>query len=355
MTNGDPQEGIKITLDDLAKVHVADRGPGPIIQAEPGSRSYGTITEASGQAPAVEKEKGSLLLQGWFYLGVAGLVGALLGWAICEPGFVDDARSNRWGNLMLVPVLVALMTLGFGIAESLVERSAKKALIRTALALPLGMVLGFVFYFMANIVFGVAVGIVAQLGVQSARNPAFWIARALAWTIFGAAGGVVYGIVGQSYKKGKFGVLGGLLGAGIGGILFDPIAMATGGPSAALSRAVGFAIFGLATGSMMGIVESALKDRWFYVTSGPLAGKQFILYKPQTSIGSDQQSDIYLFKDPAILPVHAFLTANGARMTLHANGPVFVSGSPVSSRVLLDGDLVQIGRYTFRYKENLRS
>jgi hypothetical protein len=118
---------------------------------------------------------------------------------------------------------------------------------------------------------------------------------------------------------------------------------------------VGFAIFGLATGAMMGLVESALKDRWFYVTSGPLAGKQFILYKPRTLIGSDQQSDIYLFKDPTILPTHAILEASGARMTLRAAGPVFISGSPISSKVLLDGDLVQIGRYTFRYKERARS
>jgi MFS family permease len=355
MTPSNPQKGIKITLDDLANIHIGESVPAPIVQAEPGSRSYGTVTEASGQAPAAERERGNLLLQGWFYLGVAGLVGALVGWAICEPGFVDGQRGFHWGNLLIMPVLVAMMTLGFGIAESVVERSMKKALIRSALALPLGVLLGFVFYFMANIVFNVGLGICAELGVQSNRSPAFWIVRAIAWTVFGAAGGLVYGIVGHSYKKGKFGVLGGVLGAGIGGVLFDPISMGTGGSSAALSRAVGFAIFGLATGAMMGVVESALKDRWFYVTSGPLAGKQFILYKPQTSIGSDQQSDIYLFKDPAILPSHAALEANGARMTLRAVGPVFVSGSPVSSRVLLDGDLVQIGRYTFRYKEKTRS
>ena len=105
----------------------------------------------------------------------------------------------------------------------------------------------------------------------------------------------------------------------------------------------------------MGVVESALKDRWFYVTAGPLAGKQFILYKPQTSIGSNQQSDIYLFKDPTILPSHAILSANGARMSLRAAGPVFIAGVPVSTRVLTDGDLVQIGRYTFRYKEKSRA
>lgn len=354
MNDGRAQEGIKITLDDLANVHLAVNAPAPIAPAEPGSRSYGTITEASGQAPAAEHERANLLLQGWFYLGAAGLVGALLGWAICEPGFVDDRSGFHWGNLLLMPVLIATMTLGLGIAESLVERSMKKALIRSALALPLGALLGLVFYFIANMVFNFGLAICFAMGVHSFRSPAFWIARGLAWTIFGASGGLVYGIAGQSYKKGKFGVLGGILGAGIGGLLFDPIAMWTGGSSAAVSRAVGFAILGLATGVMMGVVESAMKDRWFYVTAGPLAGKQFILYKPRTVIGSDQQSDIYLFKDSSILPAHAVLEANGARMTLRAAGPVFVSGSPVSSRVLLDGDIVQIGRYNFRYKEKTR-
>ena len=354
MSNDSLQDGIKITLEDLANVQVTEGAPGPILPAAPASRSYGTITDASSQTPLGEKERGSLLLQGWFYLGGAGLLGALAGWAICEPGFSDGGGLNHWGNILMVPALVALMVLGFGIVESLVERSVKKAVIRGAIALPLGIVLGFVFYFLANIVFAAALGISAELGVHSVRNPVFWLARALAWAVFGVAGGLVYGIVGQSFKKGKFGVLGGILGAGIGGILFDPIAFGTGGSSAALSRAVGFAFFGVATGVLMGLVESALKDRWLYVTAGPLAGKQFILYKPQTIVGSEQQCDIYLFKDPAILPRHAVLIANGARMTLRAAGPALVSGVPVTNRVLLDGDLVQIGRYAFRYKEKTR-
>jgi hypothetical protein len=354
MSSESPKEGIKITLEELAKVDVRESVPGPILPAAPATRSYGTISDASSQAPAGEKEHGSLFLQGWFYLGSAGLIGALASWAICEPGFVDGAGAKHWGNFLMLPVLVAMMVLGFGIVESMVERSAKKALIRGAIALPLGIVLGFVFYFFADIVFAFALAICSELGVHSFRSPIFWIARALAWTVFGVAGGLVYGIVGQSFKKGQFGVLGGILGAGVGGILFDPIAMGTGGSSAALSRAVGFASFGVATGILMGLVESALKDRWLYVTSGPLAGKQFILYKPQTVVGSEQQCDIYLFKDPSILPRHAVFVANGARMTLRAAGSTVVSGAPITSRVLLDGDLVQIGRYTFRYKEKTR-
>ena len=192
-----------------------------------------------------------------------------------------------------------------------------------------------------------------EAGAQTHRNPAVWIARGIAWMVFGAAGGVVYGIVGQSTKKGTYGVLGGAIGAGLGGVVFDPIAMAThvGG----VSRAVGFALVGLATGVGMGLVESALKDRWLYVVAGPLAGKQFILYKSETSIGSRQESDIYLFKDPNILPRHAVISISGARVMLHAEGSVLWAGQPVHSRVLQDGDLLQLGRYAFRYKEKHRS
>jgi hypothetical protein len=253
----------------------------------------------------------------------------------------------------MMPVITTLTCIGFGIAESTVERSVRKALLRGALALPLGILLGFVFDFMAEAMYAVLMRICFEIGAQTHRNPILWIGRGLAWMVFGAAGGVIYGIVGQSSKKGKYGVLGGALGAGLGGLLFDPIAMATHVGS--VSRAVGFGLLGTATGVGMGLVESALKDRWLYVVAGPLAGKQFILYKSETTIGSKQESDIYLFKDPAILPRHAVILLSGARVMLQATGPVLWGGQQVHDRVLQDGDLLQIGRYAFRYKEKHRS
>jgi len=301
----------------------------------------------------VAEERASFLLQGWFYLGAAGLLGAMIGWGLCEPGFVDGAGANRWGNILLLPAIITFMCMGFGISESIVERSLAKAMLRGVLALPLGVILGFIFELVANLIYNLGLGICAQMGVVSYRNPAAWIARGIAWTVFGAAGGTIYGIVGQSMKKAKYGIIGGLLGAGLGGTIFDPIAMATKG--GAPSRAVGFALVGIATGVAMGLVESALKDRWLYVTAGPLAGKQFILYKQISTIGSQQQSDIYLFKDPSILPQHAVVAVSGSRVQLKALGSTYVGGSPVSTRVLQDGDLLQIGRYAFRYKERHRS
>jgi hypothetical protein len=356
MSTGNSKEPLKITAEDLARVAVPEALASPVgsaATAPGGTKSYGTISEAAEMAPAVSEQRGSILLQGWFYLGAAGLLGAVLGWGLCERSFVDAATERRWGNIWMIPAIVTFMCIGYGVSESIVERSARKAILRGLLALPLGVVLGFIFEAVGNLIYNLSLNVCAQAGVQSYRNPAAWIARGIGWAVFGAAGGTVYGLVGQSMKKAKYGIIGGLIGAGIGGTIFDPISMGMRGAS--LSRAVGFALFGAATGVAMGWVESALKDRWLYVTSGPLAGKQFILYKSLTTIGSDQKSDIYLFKDPNILGQHAAIAISGSRVQFKALGAAYVTGSPVSTRVLQDGDLLQIGRYAFRYKERHRS
>lgn len=349
------QQPMRITADEIAQVKLPQHEMRSLQTTSEGSSPYGRVFDASDEAPESAEERGSILLKGWFYLGVAGTLGALMGWAICEPFFVDGVPGLHLGDMLMLPTVVAFMTLGLGIAESLVERSWQKALLRSALSLPLGMVLGLFISLFANLFFGVLLLTVARMGVHGNGSPLFWVVRSLAWMVFGVAGGIVYGIVGQSYKKGKFGVLGGVIGAAVGGLIFDPINLMVHTTGASISRAVGFAIFGAATGVLMGVVESALKDRWLYVIAGPLAGKQFILYKPVTVIGSMQSADLYLFKDAEILPQHARITQHGTRFLLESAGPVRVRGMEVKSRVLLDGDVIEVGRYSFRYKEKNRA
>jgi hypothetical protein len=344
---------IKITLDDLANVAAPDASALPFGQTPGGARVYGSINEPADPQTTVAEEKGSILLQGWFYLGVAGLVGALLGWGLCEPWFVDHQGGRWWQTFVLMGLVVTLQCVAYGVAESVVERSPKKALLRGGLAVPLGVVISAFISIVAGFVFVIGTSIVVSMGVETARNPAFWITRGIAWMVLGVAAGAVYGIVGMSGKKAYYGILGGIIGAGLGGMLFDPIALLTKG--GAPSRGVGFALLGLATGVAMGLVESALKDRWLYVTAGPLAGKQFILYKPRTVMGSDQSCDIYLFKDTNILKEHALVELAGSRIMLRAIGQTYVNGQPVRQQVLMSGAVVQIGRYAFRYQERHRN
>jgi hypothetical protein len=353
MPSTDDKPTLKITLEDLAGVEMPVAAPaGNMVPVAAGAKQYGNITAPADGPAVVAEEKGSIFLQGWFYLGAAGLLGALAGWGICEPFFIDSHTGSRWGNIVILPFVVMLTCLGLGVAESIVERSAKKAMVRGLLGLALGLVGGFIFDWIANIFFAMGTAIIISLGVQTAKNPAFWIVRGLAWAVFGVAGGIVYGLVDRSGTKMKYGIFGGLIGSALGGMVFDPISFAT--KTGGVSRGVGFALLGLATGVAIGIVESALKDRWLYVASGPLAGKQFILYKPMTTIGSSQSSDIYLFKDTSILPQHAIIEMRGAQTFIRSAGPVFVSGAPARNRALQSGDLIQIGRYAFHFRERQR-
>jgi hypothetical protein len=354
MANSDDKPTLKITLEDLAAVELPAHAPAGTMAAAAGAKQYGNIAApADGPAMATE-EKGHIFLKGWFYLGLAGLAGSLAGWGMCEPFFSDNPQSrNGWAEIVMLPLIVMFTCLGLGVAESIVERSAKKAVIRGLLALALGLVFGFIFDRFANIIFFIGKAIIASLGVQTYKNPGFWLVRGIAWAVFGVAGGIVYGLVDRSGAKTKYGILGGLIGAGLGGTVFDPISFLT--RTGSLSRAVGFGLLGLATGVAIGIVESALKDRWLYVASGPLAGKQFILYKPLTTIGSSQSCDIYLFKDTSILPQHGAIEMRGAQTFIRSDGPIFVSGAPARMRALQSGDLIQIGRYAFHFRERQRN
>jgi hypothetical protein len=346
-------EVLRISLEDLAEA----APPALAVPPQATAKSYGNIHEPADPT-ILTQEKGSIFLKAWVYLGIAGFFGALLGWGCAEPWFVDG-QGFRWGNLLLLPIIVAVMCIGFAVAESIVERSWRKGLIRVGIAIPLGFALGLFFNFVANILYRIGLGIGAAAGMQTNHNPAWWIIRGFAWAVFGVAGGIVYGIIGRSARKIGYGALGGAIGAMIGGMVFDPISFAVtkynGHESGSVSRAVGFTLLGMATGIAMGLVESALKDRWLYVTAGPLAGKQFILYKPVTVMGSAQTSDIYLFKDLEILPAHATLAQKGDRVYVNAEGPVYMAGSRIyNSRMLENGAILQIGRYSFRYQEKPR-
>ena len=345
----DEQFKITITNEDLNRVQTPITPP---AQNQPPG-SWGRVDQGpAAQFPAPNARSGSILMQGWFYLGLAGLLGAFLAWVICEPTFYDSSQQvgRGWGNILMVPLVITFLCIGLGIAESIVEHSLTKAIERGCIALGVGLLLGFGFNHLGNVVFTI---LLRKSELESAQSPGFWIVRGISWTLLGVAAGLVFGLVGRSSRKCLYGIIGGAIGAAIGGGIFDPISLVTHGGG--VSRMVGFSLLGTATGIAVGLVESAMKDRWLYVTAGPLAGKQFILYRPRTIFGSQQANDIYLFKDSSLMPQHAAIALQGGRAALTAFGPVTVNGQMVQHRMLRNGDQIVIGRYTFNYQEKAKN
>jgi hypothetical protein len=306
----------------------------------------------------------------YFYLGLAGCIGALVGWGCIEPFFDDRELGNQEAShvaaLMLFPVTAAAVGLFLGAAEGIICRNFLRALLCAAVGLGIGFAGGFISLFAGGIVFALMSSIAREV-MGNKRSPdgmphgfalfIFIVGRAIAWSLAALPAGMGQGIALREKKVIWNGILGAVLGGLLGGMLFDPIdLMFKNHESAASSRGVGLAIIGIMVGVFIGLVEQWTKTAWLLMRQGPLAGKQFVLYRQQTTIGSSPKADIYLFKDDAIEPQHALLHNRGGRFEIEDCGSrdgTYINGLPVKKQMLKAGDQIVLGKTVleFAFKE----
>ena len=244
------------------------------------------------------------------------------------------------------------MGCAIGAVEGIVARSPDQALRGGGSGLGVGLAgcaLGGV---IAQLLYSVLLRAGAELSLGRVM-----FARTLGWGVAGMFLGVAQGAAARSGKKTLNGLLGGLGGGLIGGLLFDPIILLTGGIRGGLvSRFIGLLAIGAAVGVLIGLVEQLLKDAWLYVIRGRLAGKQFVIYRNPTVLGSSPKCEIYLFKDPAVEPQHAAISSDGRSYLVEDCGTpsgTLVNGRRISRQILKAGDQIQIGETTFAYSERL--
>ena len=181
------------------------------------------------------------------------------------------------------------------------------------------------------------------------------LAYAASWGTLGLFVTIGPGLVMRNGKKFAIGLLGGVAGGAIGGAAFDPIYAATNN---SVSRGVALVLIGVVAGGLVGLIEHAARTGWLKVTAGLIAGKQFILYRNPTFIGSGPECPIYLFKDTAVGRRHAAIHAVPGGFELE-NLPLgqqtLVNGRSVTRARLRNGDEVQIGSTRFRFQEKVKA
>jgi len=228
------------------------------------------------------------------------------------------------------------------------------------------LVVGFIGAFIVFLPAGMLFGLMKRIAFNVWDNPQrntmptglplliLMMGRSAAWAIFAIPAGIGQGIALREKKVAINGVVGAVLGGLIGGLLFDPISflLLTADGQAVASRGVGFAAIGCFVGLFVGLVEGWTKTAWLLMRKGPLAGKQFILFKDTTVLGSSPKADIYLFKDDAIEPRHATVVNRGGRFEIEdCNTPdgTYVNGIPIKSHVLSDGDQIVLGKTVLEF------
>lgn len=275
------------------------------------------------------------------------------------------ARSVVVG-LAVFPIIAGLVGLFVGAADGILSRAWRRAALSGLTGLGVGLAVGLVTGLVAAVFYGAGTALVRHVdaGEQGMSTGGFlgqMMVRGLAWAVAGCAMGLGQGIALRSRKLLLNGLAGGVVGALLGGLLFDPIDFfltdrGTAPRGAELPRAVGFVLIGASTGFMIGLVDLLAREAWVKMLTGPLAGKEFVLYRDPTTVGSSPKSDIYLFKDPDVEPCHAWIRTAGEGYEIEDRGSasgIRVNGVPVKHRRLGDRDQVAIGKtvFDFRMKE----
>lgn len=252
-------------------------------------------------------------------------------------------------NTIWFIILGALIAVGLSIAEEVVSKNFTRVLIIGIIATILGAIGGFVVALFINDIYNALQGDSTGFCLQQV------MARAVVWSILGAFLAIAPGIMMRSPKKFLLGLIGGAIGGFIGGALFDPICfklLEDYEHAGVVARCVN--ILGLGVGAAMAtaLLENAAKQGWLKVATGVIMGKQFILYRNPTIIGSSPKCEIYLFKDPSVAPQHAAINnRNGEFIITAISGTtVLINNAPIRQQRLRSGDLIQIGNTIFVFE-----
>ena len=301
------------------------------------------------------------------YMAVFGLAASIIGWGLGEifeymrdsliKSFVRSSIYYDSGNIsyetmrfliecvqkcwyMVVGMVIGL---GLAIAEPIVGHNGKSAFIRGLAGAGLGALGAFICSLFINDIYHFLGGGGGKFSFQQV------FARGVGWSILGAFLAIAPGIAMRSWKKFLLGLAGGFIGGLLGGILFDPICQLT--DSDIPARFVNIVGLGVGAAVATALLEEAAKQGWLKVATGVITGKQFILYRNPTVIGSSPKSEIYLFKDPTVAPRHAAINGVGGEFLLTAlNGAtVLLNGQPVKQQRLRNGDQIRVGNTIFLF------
>lgn len=276
---------------------------------------------------------------------------------------IDLYNKNDVAENLLFPLVAALIGLAIGAIDGIICRLPRRAILGGLVGFLAGFIGGFAMYHIANLAY-TPLAQIAQAkgsgtGVGGLSGFGLFIqitGRSIGWALAGTAMGLGQGISLRSGRLLLYGLLGGLIGGLLGGLAFDPLQLFIVGensPSAAISRAVGLAVIGICVGAGIGIVELLARDAWLRMLKGPLAGKEFLLFKDMMRVGASPNADIYLFNDSQVADFHVLIRSTGNEFELEsveADNLAYVNNLPVKSTRLRHGDQVSIGQTQFVFE-----
>ena len=272
-----------------------------------------------------------------------------------EPDLARLERRERWVGMGFFSIVGCLIALLVGSVEGLLSFNLRRAALCGGLGCAIGFAGGLAGIIPAGMIYAVSnlltLGLLGDIDIDSFQDvhglPLFTqiVGRSLAWGAVGMTLALGQGVAVKSKRLIFNGLIGGCLGGLFGGMFFDPIVKLIPSDGAEISRAIGCTMVGLMIGLCIGLVEQLSKESWLLLRSGPLHGKQFVIFKKSITVGSHSSCDIFLFRDPLVRTNHAKLNRVGRASSSRTWAPAESRRSTerrITRRVLRDGDLITI-------------
>lgn len=283
---------------------------------------------------------------------LAGLVGGFLGFVLSRLQG-DDIDATTEGAIR-VEMGIWTMLIGIGIASvlaawpSITARATEQAVRRAMLGALIGAVTGFVAGYCAQWLYSEMLKDVfdsTDWDIENRIRTKGLQARVVGWGLMGAILGVGTGWI-FGPKRMINGLIGGGVGGAIGGFIFQKVAESA--TTSTGPQFVGIMSTGIAIGLLVGVADQLTRQFWLQGVTGPLRGREVILFKQRTTVGSGANCDLVIANDPAVAPHHASIVIVGQTLHLQVGAPTMVNGVEVrGTTVLTAGQTIAMGRSSF--------
>lgn len=283
---------------------------------------------------------------------------AILGWILTEPGLPKDILNPAWARQEAIMVFIAIGFIGLvaGFHQGYLRGGRRNLLMGAALGFVLGSVGGHLGYMIGG-------------GLSTAMFGPNWplsgfpiIPRTMTFMFLGGFLGLGIGFTQLNWRTILSGLIGGLIGGGLAGMVFDPLGTALGGlqsigdgrtESGTISRAVMWALIGFNVGLFTALVENATRQAWVRLVLGRNEGREWPVDAAQTNIGRDERAHIPLFGDQNVAPLHAIIMKEGNSYVLHDPGSpigIGINGQRLMQPAYLNnGDTINIAGHQLQF------
>lgn len=247
------------------------------------------------------------------------------------------AMVTRTATALWSAVIALFIGLFLGIGEGVYYGSSEKAVKYALIGAGVSLVLGFASGYLAQWMY-------AEMLEDDPADFAAALIRGLGWAVMGLGIGGGVGLIKPEGKRIAFCAVGGLVGAFIGGFLFNYICDVI--PNDVVARGVAIVIMGCLIGVGVGLLEQFAKAAWLKVIRGEFEGKEYLVFAGTTSIGNNGKNTIVLFKDKLVSPHHCDIKLEGSKYVLTDCGTpmgTIVNGQKITRHILRQGDAIAIG------------